>query len=132
MKSAIDVIVDVYSLVNVPAVTSAISGEVYQLERPDNSKKQDVVIGLLGADNEWLQEATVNVKIHVPNLKSGKADLNNLERIVNIVTPLIDGKYMDSFYTIKGTTYLQKDTDGTWFYRIVVDYYSIQEEYKNI
>lgn len=132
MKTATEVVLDVYALANVPEVTNAITGEVCQFFRPNDSVKQDIVIGILGVDNEWMQQATVNVKIHVPNLKDGQGDLASLDMIAGIVIPLLDSQYRDSFYTMVSETFLRQDTDGTWFYRIVVDYYSIQENFKNI
>jgi hypothetical protein len=47
MKDCFDAVIDVRSLLNVPALTGAISGAIWPFIRPNNSNKVDVVIGVL-------------------------------------------------------------------------------------
>jgi hypothetical protein len=50
------------------ALASSITGGIYKLRRPADSKKEDVVINCLPASNTQLQKVIANVNIHVPDL----------------------------------------------------------------
>lgn len=138
MKTGLAVISDVWSLISIPEVTQAITGEIYQFERPDNSALVDIVIGLQGVNNEQIQEATVNVRIHVPlmeNFRTGQMvpDLPTLNRLANLLMPLLDTQFRTSFHTdVDNPAMIYKDTDGSYFATIKVNYYSIQTNFKNI
>lgn len=133
MKSDLEVVREVFLLINVPELTSAISGDVCQFYRPDNSKMHDVVVGALGVNNNWMQEGTLNVKNHVPNHPDGQPDLEALDVSTEILLRLLDSQNRSEFRTAINTIYPpRKDDDGTWFNRIVVDYYSLQKVFKNI
>lgn len=137
MKTGLQVAQDINSLIDLPVVTSAISGKIYQGARPLNSKLIDIAIGIQGINNEWLQEGTVNVNIYAPNLSfnsdSTRPNLPVFDRLSTILCPLLDSQYKDSFYTIVASpAVIYKDTDVSHFVNIKVDYYSIQDDFKNI
>lgn len=138
MKTGPEVVIDIRSLINVPAVTTGITGEIYQFERPADSKLIDIVIGLQGLDNEAFQQATVNVNIYVPliiSVKTGKPvpDLPNLNRLSKLLPPLLDTQFRDTFHTdVDNPAMIYKDTDGSYFANIKVNYYSIQTNFKNL
>lgn len=140
MKNAFDIITDVISLIKVPEVTDRIDGKVWPFVRPDNRNKTDITVGLLAGTNEWLQEATVNIRIHTPGISAtydGKVqnmpDYMTFNALSKIILPLIEGQYRETFYTIVDDPGEPiKDNDGSTFYRIRLHYYSIQSNYKNI
>lgn len=140
MKTATEVLIDIWTLLNVTELTSEITGDIYKVSRPSKSDKIDLVIGLLGVDNEYMQQGTVNVKIHVPNLKvtidgmedSTMPDLEKINSLNAIACQLLDTQWRDTFHTEVNETLLRQDPDGNWFSRIVVDYYSLQTNYQNI
>ena len=49
-------------------LAGAISGGIYQHQRPLNSRLEDISINTLSTPNAQVQETVVNVNIHVPNL----------------------------------------------------------------
>lgn len=46
-----------------------LSGAIYQLQRPEGSDKEDLVIGTLSLDMETVQLGVFNLNLHVPNIK---------------------------------------------------------------
>lgn len=135
MKTGLQVAQDVRSLINLPVVTSAISGKIYPIKRSINSRLVDIVIGIQGLDNEQLQQGTVNVNVFVPNLISDSSmpDLATLDKLSALLSPLLDGQYRQEFHTKVGSPpIVYQDTDGSHFLNIKVDYYSIQTNFKNI
>jgi len=135
MKTGLGVAKDIRSLINLPVITTGLTGKIYQFKRPLNSKLVDIVIGIQGIDNEQFQQGTVNVNVHVPNLISDSTmpDLETLDRLSTLLMPLLDTQYRNDFYTIVASpSVIYQDTDGSHFANIKVDYYSIQEDYKNI
>jgi len=45
-----------------------LTGAIYELNRPKDSLKEDIVVGTLAMNAEQVQEGVFNVNIHVPNL----------------------------------------------------------------
>lgn len=135
MKTGIEVILDVRSLISISDVTSAITGKIYEVRRPTNSKLIDIVIGVQGVDNNWMQQALLNVNINVPNLASDSTmpDLRNLNNISKLLVPLLDGQNKSDFYTkVDAPAIIYQDTDGTFYANIKVKYFSVQTNHKNI
>ncbi|HRQ17704.1 MAG TPA: hypothetical protein PL085_11550 [Agriterribacter sp.] len=97
MKSGIDIVDDMYTLLNVTEVTSVITGKVYKGTRPDSSDKEDICINALAVTGRQMQTGIINVNIHAQNLKlmiGGMADNtkpNNkrLNQIFHIVEPIL-------------------------------------------
>src|SRR5258707_14295533 len=99
MKSAIDMILDVYGVVNTVAITSLLTGNIYMLEKPLNSLEADIAINALPVTNTQTQKGLVNVNIHSQNLQNvvinGKSDntqpdLQTLNTISQAVLTLLN------------------------------------------
>lgn len=133
MKDGFDLTADVISLFDVPAIKNLITGGIYADDRPDNSDLIDVVVNSLGITNRQQQKGSGNVNVHAPNLPSGRKDSRTLRTIAKALMPYLDTQSRDTFRTDidDGGTLLQ-DTDGTWFYNIPINYYSIQTNFKKI
>lgn len=138
MKDCFDVARDIRSLINVPEVLTAIDGDIWQFVRPINSDRADIVIGVMGIDNDYIQNANVNVLIHVPNIQVTKGplidwqpDQGRFNALCDIIAPLLDNQYKETFHTNLATYgNLFRDKDGSWFCLLQVEYYSIQDNYK--
>lgn len=133
MKDSFDVPADIITLINVPAITNLITGGIYADDRPDDSKLIDIVVNCFGVTNRWNQKSSPNVNIHAPNLPSGRKDSVSLRRIAKAIIPLLESQNRPTFQTdVEDGGEALQDRDGNWFYNIPVNYYSIQEKYKNI
>jgi hypothetical protein len=140
MKTGFDAVGDVFSLLNVPILKAAITGKVYQFSRLANSDKIDVVIGSLTITNEPIQTGIINVRIHAPNQNlnlgggySDYPDMTVFNSILNIIRPLLNDQFKDTFNTeIINPGTLMKNTDGTWFMHIQLNYGSYNKNFKNI
>ena len=133
MKDSFDVTADIISLFNVPAITNLLTGSIYADDRPNDSKLIDVVVNCLGVTNTAIQRGSANINIHAPNLESGRKDSVKLRSIAKAIIPYVDTQFKPTFHTDidDGGTVMQ-DRDGTWFYNIPVNYYSVQTNFKNI
>lgn len=67
MKDCFDVVEDIKSLINIPAVTSQISGVIYTDEKLSGSDKVDIVINSFSITNTINQVASANVNVYAPN-----------------------------------------------------------------
>lgn len=142
MKTGIQMIRDGYAIVNVPAVKNIISGAVYLGERPQNSVKQDVVFNTLALTNEQLQQGVFNVNIHCPNkanvvidgeTDNTQPDIEAFTEITLVVANILnDYVGFDFKLYAQNTGLLLRDTDGTWYVNIRVNYNSFQNHYSNI
>lgn len=80
-------------LKNTPGIVSALSGSIYNGDRPDNSEKEDIAINTIDLTQEDLpQIGTSNVNIHVPDklvsiagIKQKKADKERMKLITDLV-----------------------------------------------
>lgn len=66
------------------------NSDLYKYRRQLNSKKEDVVINSLPFDTEALQQGTLNINIHVPNLSLNLDDViddtqPNAERLGELI-----------------------------------------------
>ena len=133
MKDSFDLTGDIISLIDYPAIKSMITGGIYADDRPDNSQLIDIVVNSLGVTNRQFQKGSGNVNVHVPNLPSGRKDSVRLRSISKALKPYLDAQFRDTFHTdIDDGGALLQDTDGSWFYNIPINYYSLQENFKNL
>jgi hypothetical protein len=140
MKDGFDVVTDVRSLINVPAVLSLITGKVYPGVRPSSSIKSDIVVRTNGGTNTQDQAFYVYINCYYPNETptiDGKLqslpDYAKLSTLAKAITPLVEEVYKSTFRCwIEETPILMQDTDGAYFISIRLRYQSIQSNYNNI
>ena len=142
MKTGLEMVDDVYSLINKPEVKALIDGVVIKHRRPKGSKKKDIVVGSLALSAFQLQQGVTNVNIHIPNLTNVKfgdvvddqqPDSVTFKAIVRVVRPLLDTQYRETFYTaVMDAPNLGQDSDGTWYMNIRVNYYAVINNFKNL
>ncbi len=141
-KTSLEMVDDVFALVDVAALKSAITGNIYKYHKPLNSKKINVVVDALTLDTQPWQSGVVNVNIHAANLPSvtteGVSDPNFpnsvlLSNLAKIAVGLLDEVYKEGFHTsIETAPALLQDADNTWYINIRVDYYSVINNFTNI
>lgn len=134
MKDAIDVTIDIRSLINVLEVTSLINGDIFQMERPSRrAHLSDIVINCSSITNNQDQVGRVNVAVYWPNLSNGLADQANLTRVGKVVASFLDSRWMEEFsLEVEDGGVIVKDADGSNFYNIRCVYRALQDNYKNI
>lgn len=132
MKDVFDMVTDVRSLLNVPALTGQIDGKVYPSIRPDGSAKCDVVVNGLGLTQTQDQIGSGNINIHVPKIKSSGVEVPDQARMSalgKIAAGLIKAVYKASFRVFLDSQPVPvKDSDGSYYVNIRYKYYSLQDE----
>lgn len=138
MKDAIDVVIDINRLLNIPEITGLLTGKVWLMEKPAGRQAiSDIVINCGSITNDQDQVGRVNVAVYVPNLKTGEnaglADSANLRRVGKIVAEKLDTRWETSFsLEVEDGGVIVKDADGSNFYNIRCVYRALQDNYKNI
>ena len=135
MKTALDIIQDLRKLL-LPIEPQLSGGKIRQYYRVLNSKANDVVINVQGADDEPMQFAIVNINIHTANLSlpiTGGTDNTNpnlavFNTLVLLIMPLVKLHVASDFkIRMRKDNGLIRDNDGSWYYNIQLNYYSMQE-----
>lgn len=125
--TSIDVCIEIYKRLNVPAVTSLLgAGKVWQHNRPVNSPNTDVVVSIPMFEGNARSVSYVDVNIHTPNLKeyypiAGEdptfPDMAKFKQLTEAILPLLGstaGFTLD--VSIPGVPV--RDSDGQWFTNI--------------
>ena len=143
MKTGLEMVDDVYSLINKPEVKALINGMIAKHRRPKASKRKDIVVGSLALSAFQLQQGITNVNIHIPNLKGWdtldgiaddqQPDSATFKAITSVIVPLLDAQYKETFHTaVMDAPNLGQDSDGTWYMNIRVNYYAVINNFKNL
>jgi len=135
MKDCFDIVSDVVSLIDVPAVHSVITGKIWKHFMPGNREASDIIVKTLFCSNDAIQHGIVNVKIHCPEILSGGqwiGDLKAMNTISEVLTQLLDNRYAESFWLDIDRQNVSRTLDGKSMYVIRLHYYSYNAEYKNI
>lgn len=108
MLTPIDITTRIYSIINVPAVKSLISGDIYNGSLPEKQEGvetlQNIVIIPLTSLNTDVGDHIVNINVMAPDLSNGTANTVKLNQITNAV--------IDEIYAYESTS----------------DYFEIQED----
>lgn len=132
-NSGIDVVIEVYKMLNVPALRNALGqGKLWQHNIPQNSPYTEVVISIPTTDAYESELRFFDVDIRTPNLDNFYPhqtlpqdntfpDMAEFKRITDIILPLIQ---------TRGTLYVEtkvpgvpvRDADGTWRVNIRVEF----------
>lgn len=100
------------------------------MKKPDDSQKEDIVVGILTMNAEQLQEGVFNVNIHVPNMKMSSGatepDTERFNEILEVVIPVLasyDGYDFRIDVKAPGLPY----RDGLdWFVNVQVEYWTMR------
>lgn len=69
MKTSTEIIDLIYQYLEASPLKAELSGGIYPLQRPENSGKEDLVIGTLTLGEGPVQIGVFNLNLHVPNIK---------------------------------------------------------------
>jgi hypothetical protein len=109
-----------------------LTGAIYELNRPKDSVKEDIVVGTLAMNAEQVQEGVFNVNIHVPNLNlTNDSTQPNTTRF-----RVITNKCMEVLQNVTGFDYsFDVSTPGipyrdgsNWFVNIRVNWISLRRK----
>lgn len=90
-----------------------ISGKLYRMPRPQNSKKEDIVLSVLATGNGQIQPFVLNVNVYVPDIKRGNEFILNEQRIAPLMrmasqvlahgkmTHVVNGKEYDFLFDME-------------------------------
>jgi hypothetical protein len=136
MKDWFDVQHDIISLIDVPEVTSLLTGKIWSLEKPGGrTHLSDIVVGTLFTTWEQIQHGIVVINIHCPEITSnGKivGDQITLNKIAKAMAPLLDDQHRSTFWTEIDAQRLSKTLDNKLMYVFRVHYYHLALEYNNL
>lgn len=98
MKNTLDAIDILYDLIDVDELKSLITGNVYNGDRPADSKFEDVTINAITLGDGNIQRGTLNVNCHVPDLQIKTPDLvyriknhDRLKLIISTALTILNG-----------------------------------------
>lgn len=102
MKLPTEIVSNIYKIFKEKGVQDEISGDIYLSgNRPLNSDKNDIVLGVLSVPNRPLNNTLVLINIFVKNINS-KPHYAELDRLTKTIVPLFGDKFYADF---------QMDTD---------------------
>ena len=82
IKTDIDIKDALYAWVSSSQLSTAISGQVYNDQRPLNSEVEDIVIAIIGRDaGTQIQEAIANINIYVKDVRRGQEAIEDTARL---------------------------------------------------
>ncbi len=122
-----------YQALDAPEVKAAISGDVYKLNRPLDSRKVDITVGCLPVNNLQLQTAVANVNVHAPNLvfshggvqDNTQADFATLRLVTELVISKLEG-YTDKYsYEVQQQHMFADREINEHYVNIRVNFYNI-------
>lgn len=126
MKTTFDVNSFIFTLVS-GSIGTTLTGGVYKLERPRDSKLEDVVVSSLPIpENTNPQVATCNVNIHVPNkaisidgFPHTVADNARLKELADILITALDEGVSDTYsYRVTNQTLIEEPERNEHFFNI--------------
>ncbi len=134
MKSVLNFVDEVYSLIRKPEIVALLDGgAIYKYTRPDNSRKVDIVVNSLPASGDQLQDSSVNVNIHVPNLvldienniDNSQPNQLKIKEVSEALIPLLKDSYVNgSDIVIQSTMLMLEQQFNEHFLNIRLQIYS--------
>lgn len=106
MKTNKEIVDDIKQYLEGTSIPSEITGVITSLDRPKNSKKEDVCIKVLSNDIGQLQMAIINVNLYVPDVKKDGQMVENEPRTRKLQRMMADvlERHHGGFYYFKSDT----------------------------
>lgn len=98
MKTSIDLSTIVYKKVKESGVLETLKGGIYLNTRPNDSEKNDVVVGTLSILEDVLQRGSVNIQVYAKNIYKDGTYFPNLKLIneaIRVLKPLFKDLYLE-------------------------------------
>ena len=133
MKSTLDIVDDIWKVLDVSPLKDEITGSIYKHTRPAGSLLEDVVINTLPITGNQIQEAVANVNIHVPDIEVNVNSVIDkqpnhlrLKALCFIaLTSLSDNWDGDYNFDVQQQTLLKDENGGDHYINIRIDFYNI-------
>lgn len=111
MKSPTEIVSNIYKILKEKGIQNQINGDVYLSgNRPLNSDKNDIVLGILSVPDRPLNNTLALVNIFVKNINS-KPNYAEIDRITKLIFPLFDDIFYADFQ-------MNTDIEKTEMYKI--------------
>lgn len=108
----------------------SLTGAIYELNRPLNSLKEDIVVGTLAMNADQVQEGVFNVNIHVPNLgltnDSTQPNTPRFRVILDKCIEVLKGVYGFDYSFDVSTPGIPYRDGNNWFVNIRVEWTSLR------
>ena len=134
MKDLFDVHEDIISLIDVPAVTSLLTGKIFSIYRPSGRNHlSDIVVKTLFGTWEQIQHSIVIINIHTPEIMSNGTmvgDQIKLQKIADAMAPLLNDQNRSTFWTELEYQRISKTLDNKMMYVFRVHYYHLAGDRK--
>ena len=131
MQSSYNILLALYEVLNVPAVTNEIQtikfGQVSKI-----SQEEFIALNTINNPNQYLQNGFANVNIHIQKLSAGEDNHSRFKKLIDIIIPILDETQIT---TEHGTFYFQIDDDKGIFDdqdRDGMSYYNIRIEFQTL
>lgn len=114
-----------HRILDVDPLRSEISGEVVIGDPAGGDDREHISLNCLANPITYLQSGIINLNIHVPQMKSGRADHARFKQLVDMVVPMVDEVSMDDIhYQIQDDKGVIKDRDRDimYFYNIRIEF----------
>lgn len=117
MRSTLEAITVIYEVLN-DQIKARITGDLYKLKRPVNSKMEDIVINALPSNEGIIQELALNVNCYVPDIsvkiKNQPEQVPNTKRLNEIALMVIDAiehvSNEDNHFFVTNQTIIQDES----------------------
>ena len=122
----------IFRILKDSGIESQISGGLYSRTRPDDSVLEDIVVNTLSLTTEYTpQQGTVNINIHVPDIKvningktNSKLNAVRLEQLGKAVCDIIENVNMQGFnISVSAVSLLEESERQEHFANIRVQIY---------
>lgn len=101
MKTSTEIIDLIYQYLEASPLKAELSGGIYPLQRPENSGKEDLVIGTLTLGEGPVQIGVFNLNLHVPNIKvqiGGKEQSQPDRRRMRVISGILRDLFSEQFF----------------------------------
>lgn len=131
MKTGLDMIDIVWTMLNASPLQSLITGGIFKHLRPAGGSKEDVVINSLSVTHEQLQNGIANVNIYVPNLvvnangiqDDTQPNHSRLNELTKVAIGLLEENWMsDLNYDVQQHMLIREET-GEHYMNIRLQFY---------
>lgn len=101
MKTSTEIIDLIYNYLKDSPLKAELSGDIYPLQRPENSGKEDLVIGTLTLGDGSVQIGVFNLNLHVPNIKvkiGEKEQTQPDRRRMRVISGILRDLFSEQFF----------------------------------
>ena len=137
MKDIFEAIANIRRLIAVPEIEQALKAKVYSNFMPPGLNEPSIVVKSLFLKNRQIQTGVFLINIHLPTIKAygdkPYPDLISFSALERALTQLLDERYEYSFQCwVDEVLPVNRDTDGSYYQTIRIEYNSINTNYTNI